>query len=68
MHVQQTEGTTERGQDDAPIVMRARGKSFGRLDPKTLRWSMKRGGVEVTFDLRESVRVGRPVTIDKVTR
>lgn len=58
---------TQKGQD-GPIVMRAQGKSFGQLDPKTLRWSMNRGRVRVTFDLRESARVGRPVTVDEVKK
>lgn len=58
----QQEGTTQKGTGGA-IVMRAKGKSFGSFDPKTLRWSTNRGRVRVTFDLRESARTGRPVIV-----
>ena len=59
----QLEGETGPNPKDEPIVMRLRGKSWGRLDPKTLRWSMKRGRVEVVFDLRATLRARRPVEV-----
>jgi hypothetical protein len=51
----------ETQKTDGPIVMRAKGKAFGQLDPKTLRWSMNRGRIKVVFDLRATLKEGKPV-------
>lgn len=60
---QQSEGKV--GEDHAPIMMRARGKTVGQLDPKTLRLSLKRGRITLVFDLRATLKAGRAVEVGK---
>lgn len=61
--MQQSEGKGRQG--GAPIPMRARGKTVGQLDPKTLRLSVKRGRLTLVFDLRATLKAGRAVEVSK---
>lgn len=63
---QQSEGKAEGVRvADGPREVRKRGRLFGRWDPKTLRFSMRRGDVEFVIDMRQSVRTRRLTEVGK---